>query len=110
MNTNCIEQYYETVILPLYASEISFSSIVWKDHGKVGLDAWAHYFEDETGHEYVLLYEDFPSGEYLSDGLSHDIVTINNETSVQITSNPERIVDNLLGYFTLYTEKQQQRT
>lgn len=48
MSTSLLEQYYEIVILPLYTDIVSFSSITWKDHGKIGLDTWTHYFEDEV--------------------------------------------------------------
>ena len=106
MNNDFLEQYYEQIVLPLYAKTISFSTIKWKDHGKVGPDAWAHYFEDQTGREFVLLYEDFPGGDYLADDLTHDIVTIGDESSVQISAGNGSLVDNVLGYFTLYAEKQ----
>lgn len=106
MNNDFLEQYYEQIVLPLYAKTISFTTIKWKDHGKVGPDTWAHYFEDETGREFVLLYEDFPGGDYLADDLTHDIIAIGNESSVQISASTNTLVDNIFGYFTLYSEKQ----
>ena len=106
MDDSFLEQYYEQIVLPLYVKAISFTTIKWKDHGKVGPDTWAHYFEDETGREFVLLYEDFPGGDYLADGLSHDIIVIGNESSVQISASTNTLVDNIFGYFTLYAEKQ----
>ncbi len=105
MNIDLLENYYETVILPLYGDTLDMSSITWKDHGQVGPDSWAHYFDDEDGREYVLLYEDFPGGDYLNDDLTHEIVPCGDETIVRITARPEKNVDNLVGYFTLYAEK-----
>lgn len=105
MDNTLLERYYETVILPLYGDAIKLSEISWKDHGKVGQDSWAHYFEDESGREYVLMYEDSPGNDYLDDGLTHDIVKCGDQTSVQIVSSPERTVDNVVGHFTLYAER-----
>ena len=105
MDIKSLEQYYETVVLPLYGDTITFTDISWKDHGKVGLDTYAHYFDDNNGREYVLLYEDFPGSEYLNDDLSHDIVPCGAESSVRVVTTPEKTVANLTGYFTLYAEK-----
>lgn len=106
MDNKFLEQYYIKVILPLYSDIVTFSQITWKDHGKVGPDAWAHYFDDVHGREYVLLYEDFPGGDYLNDDLTHDIVKRGDETSVHVAINAERQIDNVAGYFTLYAERQ----
>ncbi|HRN97514.1 MAG TPA: hypothetical protein PLZ58_03660 [Candidatus Saccharibacteria bacterium] len=106
MDDKFIEKYYETVILPLYGDAVTFSKITWKDHGRVGLDAWGHYFDDQNGREYVLIYEDFPGSEYLNDDLTHEVVRCGDEISVQITTTPKSTVDNITGYFTLYAEKQ----
>jgi len=105
MDTKFLEQYYEAAILPLYGDAISVPNIFWKDHGKVGNDTWAHYFDDENGREYVLLYEDFPGSEYLSDDLTHEIVRLGEETSVRAAATPNKTIDNIFGYFTLYREK-----
>ena len=105
MDTTFLENYFETVVLPFYKEDVDISSITWKDHGKVGLDTWAHYFENSSGREFVLLFEDFPGNEYMSDGLTHEIVLASGESSIKIFSNPERSIDNLLGYFSLYREK-----
>lgn len=105
MDIQFLEQYYEKIILPLYGDAVMPAKITWKDHGKVGLDAWAHYFEDESGREYVLLYEDFPGSDYLNDDLTHDIVPYGDDTSVQVSITPDKMIDNISGYFTLYTEK-----
>lgn len=105
MNSGFLEQYYEKVILPLYVETITFSSIRWKDHGKVGADAWAHYFEDENGREYVLLCEDFPGSDYLNDDLTHDAVPVGEQMSVHVSLSPEKTVENIFGYFTLYKER-----
>jgi hypothetical protein len=104
MDTSFLEQYYEQVILPQFKDSVSFEQINWKDHGKVGLDSWAHYFEDENGVEYILLYEDYPTGEYLNDNLSHTIVKISGEPTLQTTLSNNKIIDNIVGYFTLYKE------
>ena len=105
MDTEFLEQYYQKVILPLYKDEINLTDITWKDHGKVGLDAWAHYFDDSTGREYVLLYEDFPGEDYLSDDLTHELVKCGSEPSLQTSLSDESKIDNIIGYFTLYREK-----
>lgn len=104
MDTNYLEQYYEKVILPQYI-DVKFANITWKDHGKVGLDTWAHYFEDENGIEYILLYEDFPTGEYLNDDLSHQVIQVGNEPNIQIKLSTDKKIDNIAGYFTLYKEQ-----
>ena len=106
MNTSLLEAYFETVVLPLYGDVLRFAQIAWKDHGKVGADTWAHYFEDGHGREYVLVYEDFPGSEYLNDDLTHEIVPCGDQTSVQVLTKPESTVDNFIGYFTLYVERQ----
>lgn len=105
MNTASLEEYYEKKVLPKYSDVIDLSDIRWKDHGKVGLDAWAHYFDDSNGREYVLLYEDFPGSDYLSDGLTHDIIKCGKETSIHLTGNENKTKENIFGYFTLYAEK-----
>ncbi len=104
MDIASLETYYEKTILPKYLDVAEVSEITWKDHGKVGPDAWAHYFEDKSGREYVLLYEDFPGGEYLEDNLTHEIVLCGNETSIFVENSPNKI-ENVSGYFTLYREK-----
>lgn len=109
MDAKFLEKYYETVILPLYGDAVTFSKITWKDHGKVGLDAWGHYFDDQNGREYLLLYEDFPGSDYMNDSLTHDIVPFGNETSVQVTTAPAKLIDNITGYFTLYAERKTQQ-
>lgn len=105
MDANFLEQYYEKVILPLYSSVATFKNVTWKDHGQVGNDAYAHYFDDENGREYVLLYEDFPGGDYLNDDLTHDILPYKEETSVKVSIESAGAIDNIAGYFTLYQEK-----
>ncbi len=105
MSNKFLEQFYENVILPQYGDKTGFKSIAWKDHGKVDLDAWAHYFEDENGREYVLLYEDFPGSTFLDDGLTHEVVRRGNETSLQLSLDDGIKIENIIGYFTLYREK-----
>ncbi len=61
MSNSFLEQFFEQVILPRYKDVVKFDEITWVDHGKAGLDAWAHHFRAD-GKEYVLLYEDFPGG------------------------------------------------
>lgn len=104
MNTESLEEYYEETVLPRYASVQLFRDITWIDHGKVENDAWAHYFKSE-GKEYVLLYEDFPGGVYLDDGLTHEVVKVDGDTSIELKYKGERGVPNLAGWFTLYKEK-----
>jgi len=106
MDNAFLEEYYEKVILPLYKDEsINVSS--WKDHGKVGPDNWAHYFETKQGKEFVLLNEDFPGGIYLNDGLTHDPVKIpsSDETALRVTIGDSAWIPNVSGYFTLYRER-----
>jgi len=105
MDTAFLEQYYEKVILPLYKDD-SIKVATWKDHGQVGPDNWAHYFEDANGTEYVLLAEDYPDGSYLSDDLSHDVVSVpdSESTAIQVTYN-NNWIPNISGYFTLFKER-----
>ncbi len=105
MNISLIEQFYESVVLPQFSEQVTFKKVVWKDHGKVDLDAWAHYFDDEDGREYVLIYEDFPGDTFLNDGLTHEVVKLGNEKSLHVSVEPGKQVENLIGYFTLYREK-----
>lgn len=105
MDTAFLEQYYEKVILPLYGED-SIKVTTWKDHGQVGPDNWAHYFEDAKGIEYVLLAEDYPGGIYLGDDLTHDVVPVpdSESTALQVTFN-NKWIPNISGYFTLYKER-----
>ncbi|HEX6461671.1 MAG TPA: hypothetical protein VFZ58_00165 [Candidatus Saccharimonadales bacterium] len=105
MGDKSLEQFYENVVLPRYAGEVDLDKITWIDHGKVDLDAWAHYFRS-GGKEYVLLYEDFPGNVYL-DGLSHDLIKSGKETSVKLgyKDNENFEIVNVLGWFTLFREK-----
>jgi hypothetical protein len=105
MDTLFLEQFYETVILPQYVETVVFKTIAWKDHGRVGPDAIAHYFDDENGREYVLLYEDFPDGTPFGDGLSHEVVLCKDEESLNLSFEVQRQIENILGYFTLFREK-----
>jgi len=104
MNNAFLETLYETVILPNYL-EIDVKTIHWKDHGKVDLDAWAHYFDSEDGTEYVLLFEDYPSGSFLADGLSHEVVKHGDDDVIRFSMDtPFKYVENITGYFSLYKE------
>lgn len=108
MDDRSIEQYYETVILPLFHIELK-EDIVWKDHGKVGLDTWAHYFENKSGVEYILVNEDFPGSEYPADDLTHQmIVAPNSEDGIIKVTIGDDWIPNISGYFSLYKEKRQQ--
>lgn len=108
MDTTFLEQYYEKVILPLYEDD-SIKVAIWKDHGQVGPDNWAHYFEDANGTEFVLLAEDYPGGIYLNDDLTHDAILVpgSESTALQVIFN-NKWIPNISGYFTLY--KEQDRT
>jgi hypothetical protein len=65
MNNRFLEQFFENVILTRYEGSFDISGIKWKDHGKVDLDSWAHYFVSKVGKNYVLLFEDFPETRFL---------------------------------------------
>ena len=105
MNDNLLEKLYELVILPNYP-EINVGSIHWKDHGKVDHDTWAHYFDNENGVEYILLFEDHPGGSFLADGSTHDLVMTDDRASIRYSLDaPFKYVENLTGYFSLYKEK-----
>ncbi len=105
MDNEFLEKYYEKVILPLYRDD-SISVSFWKDHGQVGPDNWAHYFEDANGIEYVLLNEDYPDGSYLNDDPTHDVVPVphNESTALQVTFG-NNWIPNVSGYFTLFKER-----
>ena len=77
----------------------------WKDHGKIGLDAWGHYFEDSNGKEYVVVFEDFPGNVFLDDKLTHEIVKIGDDSSVKLDVSGSKYIPNVTGYFTLFREK-----
>lgn len=105
MNDKFLEQFYESVILSRYKDGIDIGGIKWKDHGKVELDSWAHYFEDKNGKEYVLLFEDSPGSSFLDDGLSHEVIKLGDESSIGISFSDGKYIPNVTGYFTLYREK-----
>jgi len=105
MNDKFLEELYENVILPSYKGVLDIGKISWKDHGKIGLDAWGHYFEDSKGKEYVLVFEDFPSSVSIDDGLSHEKVKIGNESSIKLAVSGSRYIPNVTGYFSLFREK-----
>lgn len=101
-----LEKFYEQVILPRYEDSAQFGKITWIDHGKVGLDAWAHYFQGTNGTRYILLYEDFPDGSYLADDPTHEIIKLGDEPSHKFGfGDNTRLVPNITGYFTLFREK-----
>jgi len=105
MTDQFLEQFYENVIFPRYKDSVTFGKITWIDHGKVGLDAWAHHFKAEDNREYVLLYEDFPDGSYLNEDLSHEVVKVGNEISIQLKFGDDAEIVNITGWFTLFVEK-----
>lgn len=100
-----LEDLYEHVILKRYGEHIDTAKVRWTSHGKVDLDAWAHYFESQ-GKDYVLLYEDFPDGSFLKDGLSHELIKCGDEASIELRFNDGKQLDNITGWFTLYRELQ----
>lgn len=105
MTTKFLEQFYENSILPRYKDAITFGDITWVDHGKVGLDAWAHYFKS-SGKEFVLVYEDFPGNTDFDDGLSHEVIKCGDETSIELRFGDDaKQIPNVTGWFTLYREK-----
>lgn len=106
MSDEFLENYFEKVILPQYRDD-SIQVAKWKDHGKVGPDSYAHYFDDASGAEYVLLNEDYPDGAYLNDDLTHDIVPVprdSDQSALKVTIGDDWI-PNISGYFTLYKER-----
>lgn len=107
MSNEFLESFYENVILPRYSDQVTFKKINWKDHGKFNLDAWAHYFDDENGREYVLVYEDDASLSQFDDGLTHEMVPIGESGSLKLSFSDKKEVINITGCFTLYREKRQ---
>lgn len=105
MDTSFLEKFYENIILPHYSDAVTFKNIAWKDHGKLEPDSWAHYFDNEDGREYILLYEDYPGSSPFDDGLSHELVKIGDETNLGLYFSDNKQLDNIAGYFTLYREK-----
>jgi hypothetical protein len=104
MNEKFLEQFYEAVILPRYAGIVKLDEITWVSHGKIGLDAWAHYFK-AGGIEYALVYEDFPGSTALDDGLSHEVVKLGDETSIELKFSDEtKQIANIPGWYTLFRE------
>lgn len=105
MDIKFLEQFYERVILPQYSSTV-FDNVTWIDHGAIELDSFAHYFKADNSRGYVLVFEDFPGNVAFDDGLSHDIVLVNNEKTIRFSGDPPfKYVENITGYFTLYKEK-----
>jgi hypothetical protein len=105
MDEKFLERFYETVVLPRYAGVVRFDKVKWVSHGKVDPDAWAHYFQVD-GREYALLYEDFPDGSYFKDGLSHEVVELGDEGSIELKfSDGGKQIPNILGWYTLFREK-----
>ncbi len=100
-----LEKLYEKVILSQYAG-IEFGQVKWIDHGKVGPDAFAHYFKDYREGEYVLVFEDYPGTVPFDDGLSHEVLLINGQRSLRFSFEvPFKYIENVSGYFTLFKEK-----
>ena len=85
MTNEFLESLYENVILPRYSDQVVFEKIIWKDHGKFNQDAWAHYFDNENGREYVLVYEDDPSMSQFDDGLTHEMIHFGKEGSLKLS-------------------------
>ena len=107
MDRKVIEQFYEHVILPNY-HKLDAATIRWKDHGRIGPDAWVHYFEDTRSREYVIVFEDFPGDTFLDDRLTHEVVPLDGETSIEFgvkSKEHAQYVLNITGYFTLYRKR-----
>lgn len=108
MDIGFLERYYERVILPQYNCS-EFRKIVWIDHGGIGehYDAFAHYFKDATGSEYVLIFEDYPSGDIpFADRISHKVVYVGDRATLYFGGEPPfKYMVNVTGYFTLYKEE-----
>lgn len=105
MDNTLLERLYETVILPNYP-EIDVAAIRWKDHGKIGPDTWAHYFDNGDGVEYVLQFQDYPDTSLFDDELSHELVkSADREYLLFSLEPPFKYVENITGYFSLYKER-----
>lgn len=107
MNNATLEKIYEQAILPNY-QELDVANIRWKDHGQIGPDAWAHYFEDVKGREYALVFEDFPGSTFFDDDFTHEVVSLDGEISIEFGAKHTQhahYAPNITGYFTLYRER-----
>lgn len=96
---------YIQINLPRYSNQATFEKVIWKDHGKFNFDAWAHYFDDENGREYILVYEDDPSLSQFDDGLTYEMIPFGESGSLKLSFGDNKEVVNVTGYFTLYQEK-----
>jgi hypothetical protein len=56
--------------------------------------------------EYVLLYENYPGGTFLDDGLSHKVVELDGKTSLELKFSDDKKIENITGWYTLYRESQ----
>jgi hypothetical protein len=108
MNDNqFFEVFYEKAVFPHYKGAFDLDDIKWFSHGKIGPDTWAHYFRSH-GIEYALVYEDFPDGSYLSDGLTHEIVLMNSgDKCLELKFNDKMHVEGITGWYTLFKDKRQ---
>lgn len=61
-------------------------------------------FKDKNEMQYVLLYEDFPGGEYFDDGLSHEAIKAGDDRSISLKFDNDSEIPNVIGWFTLYRE------
>lgn len=97
-----LEQFYEQVVLPLY--DIAQTPIVWLSHDRIGDDVFAHYFRAaDTG--YVLVFEDFPSGDHFIAEESAPFKTKQGLAFVQLgPKNSHEYIDNRTGYFSLHPD------
>lgn len=100
-----IEAFLEKAILPHYKDVVGFNDVKWISHGKVNLDSWAHYFNfGDT--EYALVYEDSPGDSYLADGLTHEVVILQDGNKcLELRFSDKKSVDSITGWYTLFKEK-----
>jgi hypothetical protein len=105
MNEVFLKKFFEAVILSNY-EQIDIDEISWKHYKKINSDAWTHYFNDKSGNEYVLLFEDYPSNSFSDNKSMYEVVRHGDDDSMRFGSNvPFKYVENITGYFTLFREK-----
>jgi hypothetical protein len=63
-------------------------------------------FSRNNGIEYALVYEDFPDGSYLSDGLTHELVLMSSgDKCLELNFNDKKNIEGITGWYTLFREK-----
>lgn len=99
-----IEKYYEKTILPQY--NLLLSDITWREHAKIGIDTFAHYF-NASGVCYVLVFEDFPSQPNFIAQDNEFIAAPNQKGGIihnEASDKDGKYIENKTGYFSLFKE------